>query len=308
MTNTIKQYDMTDDATRRKVFWLLQRVTSFSLWKRKRDAFEIFASAYESALKTWPEDDPEYLPADNLPTVFEILASYDHGLPELSRGNRFVWKRGGPLQYAVDRYRHVNAYFFPHPGYWDRGAQNAAYPPKIDAFAQLLHASEYQIEYAPFESSELTHRGAQLQSVGSLLNPDAYEHNFYTLPYPVFPKELQQVPEPVGPVIKSGDKVPCDGIWEPIAVERSKLLGIVPVGNRSLRGSGCFNYLIRDIRAPGLRSHESRTVVQTHWRLLWEDKRYSDGIIPDESQYFLGQLSVSQPDVAAVTPAQTGDR
>ncbi|WP_420957181.1 Imm72 family immunity protein [Burkholderia gladioli] len=74
-----------------------------------------------------------------------------------------------------------------------------------------------------------------------------------------------------------------------------------------MRGSGCFNYLIRDIRAPGLRSHESRT-VQTHWRLLWEDKRYSDGIIPDESQYFLGQSSVSQPDVAAVTPAQTGDR
>ncbi len=117
MTNTIKQYDMTDNATRRKVFWLLQRVTSFSLWKRKRDAFAIFAGAYESALKTWPKDDPEYLPADNLPTVFEILASYDRGLPELSRGNRFVWKRGGPLQYAVDRYRHVNAYFFPHPDY-----------------------------------------------------------------------------------------------------------------------------------------------------------------------------------------------
>ncbi|WP_256259050.1 Imm71 family immunity protein, partial [Burkholderia ubonensis] len=59
MTNTIKQYDMTDDATRRRIFWLLQRLTSFSLWKRKRDAFAIFANAYENAVKTWPEDDPE---------------------------------------------------------------------------------------------------------------------------------------------------------------------------------------------------------------------------------------------------------
>ncbi|MCA7961189.1 hypothetical protein LGM14_27240 [Burkholderia multivorans] len=24
-----------------------------------------------------------------------------------------------------------------------------------------------------------------------------------------------------------------------------------------------------------------------HWRLLWEDKRYTDGVIPDESEYFL---------------------
>ncbi|PRG87783.1 hypothetical protein C6V08_35575, partial [Burkholderia gladioli] len=83
---------------------------------------------------------------------------------------------------------------------------------------------------------------------------------------------------------------------------------MVPVGNRSLRGSGCFNYFIRDIRAPGLRNHESRTVVQTHWRLLWENKRYSDGTIPDESQYFLGQPRVSQSDVATVTPIQIGDR
>jgi hypothetical protein len=38
MTKTIKQYDMADDATRRRIFWLLQRLTSFSLWKRKREA------------------------------------------------------------------------------------------------------------------------------------------------------------------------------------------------------------------------------------------------------------------------------
>nr|WP_244098370.1 Imm72 family immunity protein [Burkholderia ambifaria] len=29
------------------------------------------------------------------------------------------------------------------------------------------------------------------------------------------------------------------------------------------------------------------TLRPTHWRLLWEDTRYRDGIMPDESQYFL---------------------
>ncbi|WP_256682578.1 Imm71 family immunity protein, partial [Burkholderia ubonensis] len=209
MTDTIEQHGMTEDATRRKIFWLLQRLTSYSLWKRKRDAFAIFANAYENAVKTWPEDDPETIPADNLPTIFEILAAYDQGLSELARGNRFVWQRGEPLQYAVDRYQHLNAYFFPHPDYWDRGAQAAAYPPKVDVLAKLLHASEYQVEYAPFEPGHADL--AKLRSVGLLLSPNAYKHSFYTLPYPVFPADLPEVPEAVGPVIKSGDKVPCGG-------------------------------------------------------------------------------------------------
>ncbi|KVW22844.1 hypothetical protein WK94_02340 [Burkholderia ubonensis] len=307
MTNTPKQYDMTDDATRRRIFWLLQRLTSFSLWKRKRDAFAIFANEYENAVKTWPEDDPETMPADNLPTIFEILAAYDRGLTQLARGYRFVWQRGEPLEYAIDRYNHLNAYFFPHYDYWDRGAQAAAYPPKVDALAKLLHASEYQVEYAPFEPPPLEDYLAQLCSIDLLLSPDAYEHSFYTLPYPVFPADLPEVPEAVGPVIKSGDKVPCDGIWEPVTVEQSKLLGVVPVGNRSLRGNGCFNYFIRDIRAPNLSDDETGAVVKTHWRLLWEDKRYADGVIPDESQYFLEPPSAPQPNRETVAPVRTGD-
>ncbi|MBN6727358.1 Imm72 family immunity protein [Burkholderia multivorans] len=307
MTSTIKQYDMTDDTTRRKVFWLLQRLTSFSLWKRKRDAFATFANEYEAAVKTWPGDDPERVLADHLPTIFEILASYNRGLSELARGYRFVWQRGEPLEYAIDRYNYLNAYFFPHQNYWERGAQFAPYPPRIDALAQLLHASEYQMENAPLEPANLNNDLAQLRSVGMLLSPSAYEYTFYTLPYPVFPDDLPEVPEAVGPVIKSGDKVPCDGIWEPVAIEQSKLLGVVPVGNRSLRNNGCFNYFVQDIHAPNVRDDDTGAIVKTHWRLLWEDKRYADGIIPDESQYFLEPPSSPQPSRDTAAPVRTGD-
>lgn len=90
------------------------------------------------------------MPANNLPIIFEILAAYDRGMSELVRGCRFVWQRGEPLQYAIHRYVHLNAYFFPHPDYRDRGAQAASYPPKVDALAQLLRALEYQMEHVPF--------------------------------------------------------------------------------------------------------------------------------------------------------------
>lgn len=143
------------------------------------------------------------------------------------------------------------------------------------------------MENAPLEPASLNNDLAQLRSVGMLLSPSAYEYTFYTLPYPVFPDDLRAVPQAIGPVIKSGNKVPCDGIWEPVVIEREKLLGIVPIGHRRLRNNGCFNYFIRDIRAPKLRDNDLGLPVKTHWRLLWEDKRYTDGVIPDESEYFL---------------------
>ncbi|MBU9573953.1 Imm72 family immunity protein [Burkholderia multivorans] len=290
----MNKHDMYDGVTRRKVFWLLQRLTSFSLWKRKRDAFARFANEYEKAVKTWAEDDPEHMPADNLPIIFEILAAYERGLAELAQGYRFVWRRGEPLQYAVNRYQHLCRYFFPDPDCWDRGAQIAAYPPRVDTLAKLLRASEYQMENAPFEPARSNNDLAQLRAPSLLLDPSRYNHGFYTLRYPVFPSYLPEVPDRAGPVISSGDKVPCDGIWEPVAIEQAKLLGIVPVGDRSLRNNGCFNYFVRDIRAPNWRD-ATGAVTGTRWRLLWEDTRYTDGAVPDESQYLLEPGTTPRP-------------
>jgi hypothetical protein len=50
------KYPMSDDLVRRKLFWLLQRLSSYTLWQRKRDAWAYFVQKYEEALKTWPED------------------------------------------------------------------------------------------------------------------------------------------------------------------------------------------------------------------------------------------------------------
>ncbi|WP_244231100.1 Imm71 family immunity protein [Paraburkholderia graminis] len=49
---------MQDSETRRRVFWLLKRLTSYSLWAKKRDAWEVFSRAFENAVRTWPKNDP----------------------------------------------------------------------------------------------------------------------------------------------------------------------------------------------------------------------------------------------------------
>ncbi|WP_261985503.1 Imm72 family immunity protein [Burkholderia cepacia] len=283
----IEQDDMTDDATRRKIFWLLQRLTSLSLWTRKREAFERFANAYEHAVNTWPDGDPEAIQRTHFPIIADILAAYDRGLTELARGNRIGWRSGGPFKHVYRQYHLLDAYFYPNPDYWDRGGQVAPYPPKIDALARLLHASEYQMESAPFDSDDRFGNRARLRSARQLLSPNAYERNFHTLSYPVFPEDLPEVPQAVGPIIWTGRKVPCDGIWEPVVVKWSRRPGLVPIVMPGLRNGGCFNYFVRGTRAPNITDDFPGSFIPTCWRLLWEDRRYVNGVIPDESQYFL---------------------
>ncbi|MFM0184132.1 Imm72 family immunity protein [Paraburkholderia aspalathi] len=308
----MNEYDMQDEVTRRKIFWLLQRLTSLSLWKAKQNAFGVFAAAYETAVKTWPQTDPEPLSADHLKTVYEILSLYDEGLNELASGHRFVWREGQALNRVIDRFNYLAKYFYTNPKYWERGGQIEPYPPKVDALARLMHASEVQMEYAPLEVWGTDYNFAYLQLPEALLDRDAYKHTFYELAYPTFPADLPEVPNPAGPVIQSGQVVPSDGIWEPVTIEQSRVSGVIPLGAKLFGNSGCFNYFVADTEAPNLEGFDSATfsatIVPTHWRLLWEDTRYSNGVIPDESQYFLDADKPTEPsNRGIVEPVRTGD-
>ena len=72
----MKLFSMRDETTRRQVFWLLKRLTSYSLWAKKRDDWEIFMRAYENAVKTWPTSQREQMPADNLPRIYGVLRAW----------------------------------------------------------------------------------------------------------------------------------------------------------------------------------------------------------------------------------------
>lgn len=134
-----------------------------------------------------------------------------------------------------------------------------------------------------------------------LLEPKKYIYNLSQLAYPVFPKNLPPVPERSDIVIKTDDPVPCDGIWEPVKIQYNHKLLVIKTDISGFKNLGAYNYFIRGMNAPRqvyydvLIESDTEMVIpddpiryrDVHWRLVWEDTRYCDGIIPDESEYFL---------------------
>jgi hypothetical protein len=289
----MKDYDMSDEATRRKVCWLLQRLTSYSLWEKKRDAWERFTRAYENAVKTWPGSQPEQVEADRLTSIYNILSLYEKGMDELAKGRRHVWRNGQPFNETWKGSALTRTNLYRHPSYWERGIQLEPWPPKIEELHQVLIQSFYKGDQSPLEVLPQQPVPTAKWSIAyPLLDPQAYDEGFYTLPYPVFPDPLPDLPEASDVLITSGDTVPADGIWEPVRNRQVRLLGIIPVGEKVYENNGCFNYFVKDTTAPRIsgdynESTERTEYERTQWRLLWEDTRYKDGVIPDESEYFL---------------------
>jgi hypothetical protein len=308
---TIEQtrYPMSDEQVRRKLFWLLQRLSSYSLWQRKRDAWAHFAHKYEEALKTWPEKITNGFDPEVIIWVYDALRLYDEGLPELASGNRQVWQiKTGAFDQLFNPVNLVSSFFYL-PCH-ERGGQEEAYPPEIEKLNILRIAAEFKgdnLLYPP------QNKACNFFDAEYLLDPDNYRHKLKTLSYPVFPKNLPPVPQRSDIIIKTNDPVPCDGIWEPVKIQYHHKLLVIKDGIKGFKNLGAYNYFIRGMNAPleiyydtliednkhRVLSNNPIRYRDVHWRLVWEDTRYCDGIIPDESEYFLDDEPASAP-----TPAE----
>jgi hypothetical protein len=110
------------------------------------------------------------------------------------------------------------------------------------------------------------------------------------LPYP---DPLPDVPDPKEDVaVKTGEQVPCFGVWEP--TENGRCVGVM-------------NYLLGDTRAPayektfldpsdtnygygyvgGIDDYGHVNGSDVVWRLIWRDDRYEDGTIPEEEEGYI---------------------
>lgn len=291
------KYPMSDDQVRRRLFWLLQRLSSYTLWQRKRDAWAYFVQKYEEALKTWPEDKSAGFHPKNIIWAYDALRLYDEGLPELATGNRQVWQINTGVFDQLDRPIDLINSFFYLPCH-ERGGQEESYPPEIEILNKLKNAAEFRgdnLLYPPHDNS------CNILDAAYLLDPVKYNHHFKILPYPIFPKKLPPVPEYSDIIIKTDDPVPCDGIWEPVKIQYSHKLLVIKDGISGFKNLGAYNYFIRGMNAPRqvyydvLIESDKEMVISdnpirhrdVHWRLVWKDTRYCDGIIPDESEYFL---------------------
>ncbi|WP_312242255.1 Imm72 family immunity protein [Pantoea sp.] len=295
------KYPMSDEQVRRKLFWLLQRLSSYSLWQRKRDAWACFTEKYEQALKTWPEEITKGFHQKNIIWAYDALRLYDEGLPELAVGNRQVWQRQMGAFHQLARPTDLIETYFYWPCHDERGGQREPYPPEIEKINQWRVAAEYRgdnLLYPPYNNV------CNFFDAATLLEPGNYIYNLTQLAYPVFPKDLPPVPERSDVIIKTDDPVPCDGIWEPVKILYSHKFLVIKDGISGFKNLGAYNYFIRGMTAPRQEYYdvlmESDTEMlitddpiryrEVHWRLVWEDTRYCDGIIPDESEYFLDDV------------------
>lgn len=292
------KYPMSDDQVRRRLFWLLQRLSSYTLWQRKRDAWASFTQHLEQALKTWPEEMTKGFDPEVIIWAYDALRLYDEGLPELALGNRQVWQRQTGAFHQLTRPVNLIELYFYWPCHDERGGQRKPYPPEIEKINKWRVLSQYRgdnLLYPPHDNV------CNIFDAEYLLAPGNYIYNLTHLAYPVFPKNLPSVPERDDVIIQTDDLVPCDGIWEPVDIQYHRKLLIVKDGISGFKNLGAYQYFIRGMKAPRQDYYDVIGELATeiiipddpiryrpvHWRLVWEDTRYCDGIIPDESDYFL---------------------
>src|SRR5260221_214109 len=84
----------------------------------------------------------------DLPRIYGILSAYNKGLDELRRGYRCIWRRDEAFDQALTDYHVVAKYLYPDGDYWERGIQEAPYPPKVEALNLLMRGGEYVGEHA----------------------------------------------------------------------------------------------------------------------------------------------------------------
>jgi hypothetical protein len=97
-----------------------------------------------------------------------------------------------------------------------------------------------------------------------------------------FPPTLPDVPIPTKEVlVRTGDPAPCFGIFE----------AQVP--------DGCMSYFLEGVAVPPAETIDEKSgesyIRPAFWRLIWEDTRYLDGIIPDEEKDYFPAIDLVVP-------------
>ncbi|WP_005032244.1 Imm72 family immunity protein [Holophaga foetida] len=260
----ISEYDL------RKIFWLLKRYTSLGLWQKIGEVHKTFFDLVEHEIQNHPQNDPDSMLVNLYRYALNDQIRFERGLKRLSQGDRSVLRQNpeGDLYHsgAASNYVIQLDTFDCTPDGW----------PRLEEPGKAADRAFHGVIYEPGEDQPAAYYSTWL------LLPQ-------NLPKHAFPNPLPLVPAlPARPIlVKTGQQVPVDGIYEP-------------------EGEGtCMNYLLGGTIAPKvLREYGELTreylgageyamlpdteTIPTTWHLIWEDHRYEDGTVPEEEKdYFL---------------------
>jgi hypothetical protein len=274
---------MTED-DRRKLFWYLKRKTSHTAWKALADAFDRFATVFERQIREEPiflrpgarpgwETDWEGFYAE----ILKAQVLYEQGLGRLLQGDRTVW-----LYNDRGVFGDADAIY----GYWYTALVN--HGPHGDIFFEGKYVDDLTaaiLDVLPYAwaTAGVIQLAWENPVYFEFWSKDRMAHLAQKM---AFPPTLPDVPIPTKKVlVRTGEPAPCFGIFE----------AQVP--------DGCMSYFLEGVAVPPAvtideKDSESYTRPAT-WRLIWEDTRYLDGIIPDEEKDYFPPIEI----VASATPA-----
>ncbi len=300
---------------RARQFWLCKRRTSYTAWKRCRDAYAVYVDLVERQCKEEPigQMGPtalakevagvERLIAEGvLPkhalngiersyqtewtssvyaNALRGLALYDKGLALLKQGDRSVFQHNS-RGFLEDAYHCADHQYDLYVMGGRNGGDGMVYYGKY--VASIKAALEWASQEAGFAAGGLQAKMANLsagviwEDTREVYDPvrksktrvigtsDRWRRETFFL------KDVPRVPSPAEEVlVRTGEPCPVFGIYE--AQVKDGLMIDMCQGEEALRYGEPRGY-------PG----GGQPIT---WRLIWEDKRYVDGVIPpEEADYY----------------------
>ncbi len=279
---------------RRQLFYWLKTASSYTAWERVGRYYKVwvdkFKLLYDESQRHPDLEHGVLMHTSDIVLVMSCYSFFEEALARLKKGNKrpFVWL--GQTGHFSEALRPVD--------YWmeatrrGEGGDNEIKEMYSEHWPDVWAAREKLVEAWGDVGVVVQTRHIDMPAkVGHINDPSTGFGLDKLCKFP--PGDLPEVPVPTKTVlVKTGDIVPCFGIWEPVKADLSPgFVGLfkkpLPPPDGHFELDGCMNYLHQGSAAPTIDfdgddpRNEGRPTV---WRLLWEDTRYRDGVIPEEER------------------------
>ncbi|MDN7724397.1 MULTISPECIES: Imm72 family immunity protein [Burkholderia] len=314
MLNTLAMTDAQEHDARDKAFYLLKKWTSLTFLEQAVRLYRDFLGAYAQQLNS-PSPNQEELEEAYTHDFLGALVQMDQGIDVLRQGldKRSAYdvliigsERGGDLLFGRSAAEIGRKYdpFFHALGLKNNNFRDPDYATGFVEGVWIERLMCYALNCSiGFGFEGLLAYGTRTDGGTRVFEHWTYESLFQDAPLPAwrywppgrnYPVDLPSCPsknKSRDGEIESGQEIPVEGIWEPWFPA-----GKVGCPNYFLKGSIAHKYM--------LEGTNDEHVVQ--WRLLWEDRRYQDGSIPEEEATYFPQ-AVMQQNLRAL-PGETCQR
>ena len=276
------------DIERAQIFFWLKKVSSATAWRRIFEFYRVWTVSAENSLRVADENGwagKTAIPTSDYLLILKGLSHCEDGVIQLSKGDKRVFKFDANGKFAMARRilfhwaemttrieQRENIIDENHTPFWIEFCETLT-----SACQAWQECAQHVLEPRYLDEPGLTLYGDWLRNELALLH---------------FPENLPALPDPSDNVfIKTGDIIPCSGIWEPIDEKKTPLTRIfnraVPP-TRPFNPVGAMNYLHGGSKAPRItvETETDNIDFDTTWRLLWSDERYLDEEIPIEEKLY----------------------